>query len=315
VANRLCDLLEGAVERGARLGAFVTEAGLERAALDADGLYPLASVRKVVTLGAYALAVASGVLDPGEPVPVPDVERWCWPETDGGAHLRVRQWWMSDTVVPLEAVAEAMIRFSDNASADYLLDRVGTDGVQSFAHRAGLSAQEPILPILGEFRAWHRSPERWITLDPGERTTEAWRYARSGRTAAEDSEIDEATQRRCAAVGCRGSPRDWGHLMCRLARGVDLPAEAAEVMRRVMEFGAAPGDPGEGRFGRKAGDLPGVLAFAAYVRDGEGHRPDVAVALFLRDLPGDWQLRLARALPQSPSELLALAGSLSDHWS
>ena len=55
----------------------------------------------------------------------------------------------SDTVVPLQAVAEAMIRFSDNAAADYLLDRVGPDGVDSFARRAGLAAQEPILPILG----------------------------------------------------------------------------------------------------------------------------------------------------------------------
>ncbi|HKN40020.1 MAG TPA: serine hydrolase [Acidimicrobiia bacterium] len=309
MASGLCDILERAVERGARLGAVVTEAGVERAARDADGLYPLASVRKVVTLGGYALSVAGGVSDPGEPVPVADVERWYWPGTDGGAHRRSRDWWASDTVVPLEAVAEAMIRFSDNAAADYLLDRVGPDGVDSFARRAGLAAQEPILPILGEFRAWHRSPDRWLALDAGQRAAEAWRHARSPATAAEDSPVEEATQRRCAAVGCRGTPRQWARLMVRLAGGIDVPAEATEVIRRVLEFGAVADDPVTGRLGRKDGDLPGVVAFAGYVRDRGGDQPEVGVALFVRDLPGQWQGRVARALPQSASELLALATS------
>ena len=310
MARRLGELLEGAVEAGARLGAFVTEAGVERAALDADGLYPLASVRKVITLGAYAVGVANGVFDPDEAIAVSAVERWYWPDTDGGAHERAREWWGSDTV-PLSTVAEAMIRFSDNAAADYLLDRVGAEGVDSFAHRTGLSAQEPILPALGEFRAWHRSPERWIALGAGERVAEAWRDARSRHTAAEDAEIDVATQRRCAAVGCRATPREWANLMSHLARGDGLPAATVEVIRRLLEVGGVAPDPADGRFGRKGGDLPGVLTFAGYVRDRAGDRPDVAVAFFLQDLPADWQPRLTEALPQNSSQLLALAGALS----
>lgn len=310
MAGRLGELLDVAIEGGASLGAFVTEAGVERGALDADTLYPLASVRKVVTLGAYAVAVAGGVLDSGEVIPVGDVGRWHWPDTDGGAHRRAREWWRSDHV-PLDALAEAMIRFSDNASADYLLDRLGIDAVDSFVRQTGMVAQEPILPVLGEFRAWHRSSECWITLGAGGRVAEAWGYARSAPTAAEDSEIDEATRRRCAAVGCRGTPREWGNLMSRIARGAGLPAAAVEVMRCMLEVGGVSEDPAEGRFGRKGGDLPGVLTFAGYVRDRAGDRPDVTVALFLRDLAADWQVRLAEALPQNSSELLALAGAVS----
>jgi Beta-lactamase enzyme family len=309
VTGGLCEILEDAVERGAGVGVCVIEAGRERAARDADGLYPLASVRKVLTLGGYALAVAGGDLDPAAPVPVGDVERWYWPGTDGGAHRRARQRWGSDTVVPLQAVAEAMIRYSDNASADYLLDRVGPDAVESFARRMGLAAQEPVLPILGEFRAWHRSPERWLGLDAGGRSAEAWRDARSTATAAEESPIEEATQRRCAAVGCRGTPREWAGMMLRLARGVDGPAEAAAVMRRVLESSAADDRVAGGRFGRKDGDLPGVVAFAGYVRD-RGGEAEVAVAVFVRDLPGECQWRVASALPQRASELLTVADDL-----
>lgn len=307
MGGRLGELLDGAVESGARVGACVMEAGIERAALDAGGLYPLASVRKVVTLGAYALAVAGGRLDPAEPVPIGDIEEWWWPGTDGGAHVRARQCWTGDTMT-LDEVAEAMIRYSDNACSDYLLDRVGTDGIASFARRTALRVQEPIHPVLGEFRAWHRSLDRWVTLDAGQRATEAWRDARTRPPAGEDPELDEAAQRRGAAVSCRGTPREWAGLMARLTRGTGLPPAATDLVHRLLEIGGVTEDPADGCFGRKGGDLPGVVAFAGYVRGRAGRGPDVTVALFLRGLSDAWQARLVRVLPQSGSELLALAG-------
>jgi hypothetical protein len=166
--------------------------------------------------------------------------------------------------------------------------------------------------VLGEFRAWHRSSAQWIALDTGERIAEAWHHARSSPAAADECEIDDSTQRRCAAVGCRGTPREWGNLMCRIARGAGLPVAALEVMRRKLEVGGVSDDASEGRFGRKGGDLPGVLTFAGYVRDRAGDRPDMTVALFLQDLPSDWRGRLAEALPQNSSELLELAQTVSD---
>lgn len=320
--SSLGELLERAIGSGAKLGARVCEAGVERLAVDADGLYPLASVRKVVTLGGYALAVASGGLDPREWVPARRIERWYWPGTDGGAHDRTREWWTvtgqlhhhaSEDVVPLQAVAQAMISLSDNASADYLLDRVGPELAQSFAHRMGLCTQDPILPVLGEFRAWHRSPDRWLAMSPGERAAEAWRLAGGERVSQDDGPIDDPTQRRCAEVGCRGTPREWCDLMSRLARGSDLPAEVQEVVRGVLENRTGLGGAAVGRFGRKAGDLPGALAFAGYVRDRGGGAPDVAVAVFLRDLTGELLPSLAQALPRNQAGLLELPSALPVH--
>jgi hypothetical protein len=99
--------------------------------------------------------------------------------------------------------------------------------------------------------------------------------------------------------------------MCRLAGGVGLPPVALDVIRRPLEVGGLAEDAAEGCFGRKGGDLPGVLTFAGYVRGRDSDRPEVAVVLFLENLAPDWQLRLKEAIPQNSSELLALADALS----
>jgi len=50
-------------------------------------------------------------------------------------------------------LAFAMIRWSDNAAADYLLARVGGPAVVlASAHRVGMASQQPVAPILGRLR-------------------------------------------------------------------------------------------------------------------------------------------------------------------
>jgi len=70
--------LEDVLESGGRLGAVLIEGAEERTAVDPDGRYPLASVRKVVTLGGYGLAIDSGVCDPAERVLLTQIDRWFW---------------------------------------------------------------------------------------------------------------------------------------------------------------------------------------------------------------------------------------------
>ena len=309
--------LERALEVGGRLGAVVLEGAVERAVIDPDGRYPLASVRKVVTLGGYALAVSSGACDPARPVPISEIDRWHWPGTDGGAHERARSWWAEtgnvqpgrEPSVSLRSVALAMIRFSDSAAADYLLYRIGEEYVPRFIQRIGMTAQDLIRPALGEFRAWHRSPEQWLTMSPAERTRTARKFAMTDESPLDAMPVDEATQRRCAAVGCQGTAREWGRLMATLATGTGLPLDARGIMREALERPAAPGD--DGRFGAKAGDLPGILSFAGYVRARGAGAPDAAVAMFLSGLDRDRLHRMSAALPQTPTQLLELAEVLA----
>lgn len=99
-------------------------------------------------------------------------------------------------------------------------------------------------------------------------------------------------------------------MMSRLARGGDLPVDAHEVVLKVLENGSGAGGAADGRFGGKAGDLPGALAFAGYVRGRGDGAPDVAVAMFLRHLTGELLPSLAQALPRSPAHVLELPGAL-----
>jgi beta-lactamase class A len=309
--------VEQALESGARLGAVVLEAGVERLALDAVGRYPLASVRKVVTLGGYAVAVASGMCDPAEPVALRDIDRWSWPGTDGGAHERVIDWWVGrgilhpgpEPTVPLRELALAMIRFSDNAAADYLLHRVGEECVGAFGAQMGLRTQDPILPTLGEFRAWHRAPEQWLTMSAANRARVARQMAASEESPLDAVPVDDATQHRCAAAGCQGTAREWAGLMARLAAGTGLPNAAGRMVWEALERPSTQGD--DGRFGAKAGDLPGILTFAGYVRARSGGAPDIAVAMFLSGLDLERLHRLSAALPQTPSQSLELPGLLA----
>jgi beta-lactamase class A len=305
--------LEHALEGGARLGAVVLEAGVERLAIDPDGRYALASVRKVATLGGYAVAVASGVCDPTEPVALRDIDRWWFPGTDGGAHDRVLGWWVErgilhpghDATVPLREVALAMIRFSDNAAADYLLHRIGEECVGTFGAQMGCTTQDPILPTLGEFRAWHRDPDRWLTMSAAERPRAAWELAEAERCHLDSVAVSEATVQNCAAVGCQGTPGEWARLMATIAAGTGLPTVASHIVRDALERPTVPGD--DGKFGAKAGDLPGVLTFAGYVRDRNRGAPDIAVTMFLTGLDRNRLQRLSAALPQTPSEALQLS--------
>lgn len=99
-----------------------------RCDLNADRLQPQGSVFKLVTLTAYAEAVRAEVVDPDEPVPRDDWARF-WVGQDGGALAAAwhRLGW--PTTLSVDQMAGAMIRESDNAAADWLLDRLGRDAL------------------------------------------------------------------------------------------------------------------------------------------------------------------------------------------
>ncbi|MEU0796710.1 serine hydrolase [Amycolatopsis sp. NPDC005961] len=112
----------------------------------------VASTIKVVPLLAYASAVADGVLDPAEPVPVGDWDAFHPFDGDGplgaGAHHRALtalgipcdEYGIAHDpgrLVPLDAIATAMIAESDNAAPDYLRARLGDGAVRAAAAAGG----------------------------------------------------------------------------------------------------------------------------------------------------------------------------------
>lgn len=114
---------------------------------DADTRRPLASTVKVLPLALYGERLDTGAWDAGEPVQPADVERYYLPHTDGEAHPNALA--ALDGGLTLDGVAWAMIRYSDNAAADWLLHRLGREAVDEGAGRLLGPGQGPFHPLSG----------------------------------------------------------------------------------------------------------------------------------------------------------------------
>jgi len=130
-----------------------------------DRRFPLASTRKVLIVGAL---IESGE-DLQTKISRGAVERFYVPGTDGGAHKRAE---LDDPQVSLAEVARAALEVSDNAAADAVLDRVGAAAVDAYAQHLGMSEQDPIYSVLGEYAAWTKD-QSWAERTPAERAEQA----------------------------------------------------------------------------------------------------------------------------------------------
>ena len=114
---------------------------------NADTPMPLISVAKVITLAAYAEALAVGELNAQETVPLTELDRFYLPNFDLGAHRRavaeLRQEGRlissdDNPAVTMDDVAWMMMRHSSNAAADYLHLRLGQARIEATALALGL---------------------------------------------------------------------------------------------------------------------------------------------------------------------------------
>ncbi|TQC50244.1 serine hydrolase [Rhodococcus sp. WS4] len=232
---------------------------------------PLASAIKVVHLAAYARAVAAGELDPAEPVPLTEWERWYLPDTDGGAHPRALQrLGVTDpnAAVPLGQMVTAMIQESDNAVPDYLRDRLGDDALVDAAAQGGWTDLE-VPTLLGSTIA---------LLDPAMSRDARWdaarRYAHDGTYREQVMRMSPgddfpAVTARVQESGVAGTAAGLAALHRAIASGDFGPG--SDDAREHLEWQPAP--PGLDGLGFKGGNLPGVVTEAMTIR-----RPDGTVA-------------------------------------
>jgi len=279
---------------------------------------PLASTIKVVVLAAYAREVVAGRLDPQERVPLADWERFYLPRTDGGAHPSAlaalgipadgRGFALDPaTVVPLDAVARAMIRRSDNAATDYLLGRLGRAALRETIAEAGLTGQDLPLPLLGLFLSWDNHQEGNLTPRklqvlqelPADRSVarvdhfvalyqdEAWRQDEISRLIEGRFRYRYPLEAQAAVtLFPRGTARDYARILAGVVTGTFLSPEISAVMRPHLERDLLGATDFES-IGFKGGSLSGVLTEAAWLVPQEGDfagRPRIVV-LFLRALP------------------------------
>lgn len=277
------------------------DGGIPAISLNADALFPLASTKKVLILGAYATAVAAGALDPTQPVALSAVERWYWPGTDGGAHSTAVDEWrgiglIQHSRVPLEAVAKAMIRWSDNAAADYVLQRAGGPAaVARFAASLGMVRQQPVFEVLGEFAAWSTEAEPWRRAGPTGRAALAGDAAARLHPPQFPSLPAVAVQRQLSRTDSAGTPAEWARLMHEIALGPTLSASVRATMESVLNWPRQVFPQVAAQFAdfaTKGGSLPGVITEASHIR--AVSRSGVSIAIFFRDLPSEIDAELGR---------------------
>jgi hypothetical protein len=301
---------------------------------NADRPMPLASTIKVITLATYARAVVDGQLDPAEQVPVTDWEKFYLPARDGLAHPNALENYFGlptddfgfavdrGAAVSLDDLVAVMLQFSDNAAADYLLDRLGAATFRATIRAARLTGQELPQSISGVFLSWvnHEMPDpswadvrRLVTMN-------AKRYAArvSGLAATYAGDEDWRSQElawiatlptiQFARITVlenelfpHGTARDYAGIMARVMTDTFISPAVSAVMRRQLEWPLRYIPAPFSSWGHKGGSLDGVLTDANFFVPSEGpfvgHRR-VAV-LFLRYVPQWASAEFARTLGQN----------------
>jgi len=264
----------------------------------------MASTMKVVVLAAYADAVVNGELDPGDRVPIADVERYYVPLTDGGAHVSGlksvgiqadERGFARDqaAAMTLDDLARIMIYYSGNAETDYLLARLGPDKMASVVQKAGLEHHSPIGLTLGPVLAIFNHKDPSFSMDLSQ-------LASAGIPNGNASHLDRLTElylhdqqwqasqiqfmnsvsrepvggpdmwaRQTAALQLfpKGTAREYAQMMARIAAGRFISAQVSEIMQHKLE--GVPSDwPLRAifyhRHGTKDGVTAGVLTLASH---------------------------------------------------
>lgn len=307
---------------------------------NADTLMPLASVAKVITLVAYAEAVAAGELNPQEPVALSELDRFFLPNSDLGTHRRAVTELRDtgrlilpesdDPAVTLEDVAWMMVRHSSNAAGDYLQQRLGQRRIETTATRLGLTAENHTAPcpFLGQFLMMSNHVRGLandsLALAAYASASDAFGSdlsmladAYSRDAVFRERERDwRATNRRpsietqrvfVARYAPQGTARAYADLMARLAQNGLSDAESSFIARRRLEWPMQFADNQAlfSNLGYKNGSLPGVLTTVYYAYRW-GDAAPVVVALFYRDLPQQTYRRWREELPHDEFARLLL---------
>jgi D-alanyl-D-alanine carboxypeptidase len=302
--------------------------------LNPDQPQPLASTVKILVLAAYAAKVADGSLSADESVAVSDWDKFYLPGTDGNAHpaalkALAEKGQSKEGKVRLAEVVWAMIRFSDNAATDFLLQRLGPSAVQSLPALVEEPTLLPPRPLVGAFLTWRGGFDEDPAVRLGRWSKPASGYAQETWRASAQLASDPAFRASilkslsrdgigldvpgqesfAAALDNRGTARAYGRIMGRICSG-QLPGAA--LMREALEWPmrSATIRAEFDQLGTKGGSLPGVLTAAYFAVPKSDGKPRV-LALFMRNVPFRAWLELVQSFSQQELERKLLS---DDAW-
>lgn len=119
--------------------------------LNENKLMPLASTAKIIIAIEFAKQASFHLFDENKRVSLRELDKYYIPNTDGNAHpnwinYEKKQGNIINDSVPLIEVAKGMIMFSSNANAEYLMDLLGLENVNSNIKLLGVTSHTPLYP-------------------------------------------------------------------------------------------------------------------------------------------------------------------------
>lgn len=178
-------LLNFIQQNKSRSSLYLIKNDTVRAALNENTLMPLASTVKIIVAIEFAKQAAAGVFNADAPVALSELNKYYLQNTDGGGHPNWLAYEKSinrihNDSVPLIDVARGMIIFSSNANAEYLMDLLGFDNVESNLRSLGLKRHTPIYPLVASLFLYqnpkHLSDDN-IIKQIGSMSNEAYSHA------------------------------------------------------------------------------------------------------------------------------------------
>ncbi|MCX7595317.1 MAG: serine hydrolase [Fischerella sp.] len=284
---------------------------------NADKKRPLASTIKILVLAEYARQLERGILSPDQLVNLRDIEIYYLPGTDGNAHpnavkeLRRKGYINTANQIELQHIPWAMIRYSDNAATDYLIERLQRKNIEKLLVELSMENQDIPLPIIGQFLSWSNHTfsntvserlEIYQNMQPQEyadevyNLTDMWRSDQEFRSQAtkyikSKKWLNFQEQKAMSqALNCRGTARKYAQIMEKIYSGLFISPGAGKIMREYLEWAMEfPSNQQEfDAFGAKGGSLAGIITEAWYVKPKKAKNARV-FALFLENMPaGVW---------------------------
>lgn len=275
-------------------------------AFQAEDTRAMVNLSNIVVLAAYADAVASGTLDAAERVPVADISRRTLPGVNAQPHQRTLEYWESegaldaDSTIAVSDLVQAVARFNDDPSFDWLIDELGRPALEAQTTAMGFSVDALPMPKSGLYLEWAEAApalrSRSGTTQPV--STEAV-YAAASRYAADTTYAGEVRDRfrtqgtnltlsdqRLMAQGTlpKTTAQAMGDVLGRMASATppDPQAEAFAMLDRSAGLDTLT--VGIERVASKGGAMPGVISFAGVAHYAED-RPPRVVVVFMEDVP------------------------------
>lgn len=261
---------------------------------------PLASTMKLIIAIEFAEQVSKGILNAEEQVAKDDLLTFYVPNTDGDAHIN---WAESDETleygdsVPIKNVAKGMIQYSSNANAEWLMDHLGLENINTQLDKLDFKHHTPIYPIVSSLfisNAYlkNESDESLVSKLNGLSQQQYIQYAleihdklkQNPEYRNQPLELTEEIQYVWSSRLPAASVSDYYSLMQKLNSKTYFKQETQNILDEIIETSMPYKSVNQfyEHLGSKSGSTLYIMAQALYAKDKKGNRTEMVY--FFNDL-------------------------------